>query len=86
MFYLFLYLLIQNKNKIFVVESSANEEFKTYSEEENIKTRQRYSNSCPYFYFVIYYYFFHNITPLFIISLRNKILKSCFIINICYNN
>lgn len=40
------------ENKIFVVESSANEEYKTYSEEENQKTRQRYSNSCPYFYFV----------------------------------
>lgn len=40
------------ENKIFVVESSANEEYKTYSEEENQKTKEKYSNSCPYFYFV----------------------------------
>lgn len=40
------------EEKIFVVESSANEDYKTYSEQENQKTRERYSNSCPYFYFV----------------------------------
>lgn len=40
------------EKKIFVVESSANEDYKTYSKEENQKTRQKYSNSCPYFYFV----------------------------------
>lgn len=53
------------ENKIFVVESSANEEFKTYSEEENIKTRQRYSNSCPYFYFVGSLHKRKNLTNLF---------------------
>ncbi len=40
------------EEKIFVVESSANEDYKTYSEQENQRTRERYSNSCPYFYFV----------------------------------
>lgn len=53
------------ENKIFVVESSANEEFKTYSEEENIKTRERYSNSCPYFYFVGSLHKRKNLTNLF---------------------
>jgi glycosyltransferase involved in cell wall biosynthesis len=41
-----------DKNKIFNVESSANEDYITYSKEENERTRERYSNSCPYFYFV----------------------------------
>ena len=41
-----------DENKIFNVESSANEEYITYSKEENEITRERYSNSCPYFYFV----------------------------------
>ena len=41
-----------DENKIFNVESSANEEYITYSKEENERTRERYSNSCPYFYFV----------------------------------
>lgn len=41
-----------DENKIFNVESSANEEYVTYSKEENERTRERYSNSCPYFYFV----------------------------------
>ena len=41
-----------DENKIFNVESSANEDYITYSKEENERTRERYSNSCPYFYFV----------------------------------
>lgn len=41
-----------DENKIFNVESSANEDYKTYSEERNILTRQKYTNHCPYFYFV----------------------------------
>lgn len=41
-----------DENKIFNVESSANEDYITYSKDENERTRERYSNSCPYFYFV----------------------------------
>lgn len=53
------------ENKIFVVESSANEDFKPYSEEENIKTRQKYTNSSPYFYFVGALHKRKNLTNLF---------------------
>lgn len=38
--------------KIYMVESAANELYKTMSESENIRTRERYTASCPYFYFV----------------------------------
>ncbi len=53
------------ESKIFVVESSANEDFKEYSEEMKILTRQKYTNHSPYFYFVGALHKRKNLTNLF---------------------